>query len=45
MAFRKGSKPLVFGENYAPEYLKEQAKLELEYNKMPTFDRTVPLHR
>lgn len=46
MAFRKDrSKPIVFGESYAPEYLKEQAKLELEYSKMPTFDRNVPLQR
>ena len=45
MAFRQPSKPIIFGESYAPEYLKEQAKLELGYNQMPSFDRTVPLHR
>jgi len=29
MAFRSPSKKIMFGESYAPEYLKEQAKIEL----------------
>ena len=45
MAFRSPSKKIMFGENYAPEYLKEQAKIELEYSKMKSFDRSMPLHR
>ena len=44
LAFKSTQKePMIFGENYAGNFFKEQAKLELRYSKIPKFDPSKPI--